>query len=224
LKRGWIAAIVIVTILGFIGAVLGMWARMLVPDAPPGLAFGQMLAEHTPVWLGALAISGVIAATMSTVDMMYQIVANTLTRDLFQRFLAINDRDRVLRLSRYSMLAAGAITIGLAVAWPDGLPELISFAFAMGGPLTILSLDAWTIRYGTKEGTVAMVAAAVLAVIYWVVASPAIAAQIDVIWVSVVVSPVAYYGVSSVVKVTGSWWTEPNSLTEVEEVKPTGDD
>lgn len=223
-RIGWLVAIVGAVVLGLIGAVLGLWARTLIPDANPSLAFGRMVGEFTPVWLGALAISGIIAATMSTADMMYQIVANTITRDYYQRFTGVSDRDQLLRVARIAILIAGVITIGIAVVWPQGLPALIAFAFTMGAPLFVLSLDAWVFRYGTKEGTVLMVAAAFLVALYWVVVSPPIAAEVSVIWPAAIVSPIVYYVVSGVVRVTGSWWSEPASLTEIELVRPLEDD
>lgn len=222
-QRGWLFSIILVGILGYIGAFLGLWANMLVEPPAPDQAFGVLLAEETPIWLGALAISGIIAATMSTADMMYQITANTVTRDFFQRFLGITSREKLLNVSRVTILAAGVFTISLAVLWPSGLPELISFALTMGGPLMVLSLDAWTFRFGTKEGTLLMVLSVIAAVFYWVIIEPSAAAGVDPIWVSAVVSIVVYYSVSAVVRVTGSWWAEPESLTEVEK-QPTGDD
>lgn len=216
-QEGWFIAIAVTMVLGLIGAYLGLWARMLVPDAPPGQAFGMLLAEQTPVWLGALAISGIIAATMSTADMMYQIIANTVTRDFYQRYRKISDPKHLLKISRQVVLASGVITIGLAITLTDlGLAGLISFALAMGGPLMVLSFDAWTLQYGTKEGTVLMVAAVIVSVFYWVIISPPFSKGIDQIWVSLVVSLTVYYTISTVARATGSWWTEPERLMNIE--------
>jgi SSS family solute:Na+ symporter len=223
-QRGWTIAIAVTMVLGLIGAYLGLWARMLVPDAPPGQAFGILLAERTPVWLGALAISGIIAATMSTADMMYQIIANTVTRDFFQRFRNVTDRKTLLRVSRGVVLASGVVTISLAVLLIDlGLAGLISFALAMGGPLMVLSFDAWTFQYGTKEGTVLTVAAVAISVFYWVIVAPPFSQGIDQIWVSLVVSVTVYYTVSAIAHATGSWWTEPERLTDIDK-QSMGDD
>lgn len=223
-QRGWFIAIAVTMVLGLIGAYLGLWARMLVPDAPPNQAFGMLLAERTPVWLGALAISGIIAATMSTADMMYQIIANTVTRDFYQRFRNISDHDHLLKVSRRVVLAAGVTTIGLSIWLIDlGLAGLISFALAMGAPLMILSLDAWTLQYGTKEATVLMVGAVIVSVFYWVIIAPPFTQGIDQIWVALVVSLGVYYPVSTITRVTGSWWTEPDRFTNIDK-KSLGDD
>lgn len=219
-RNGWIVSIVVVVIMGFIGAYLGLWAKMLVPDAQPNLAFGTMLAQETPIWLGALSISGIVAATMSTADMMYQVVANTMTRDVFQRFMNITEHDRLLKLSRVTIMAAGIVTIGIAVIWPQSLPDIISFAFTMCVPLFILSFDSWTFNFGTKEGASLMVLAAFLGAIYWVIVAPPIASEVNVIWVSTVLSPLTFYIVSGLVHMTGSWWDEPASLSKVENRQP----
>jgi len=225
IQRGWGIAIVVTVILGFIGAFIGLWARMLVPDAPPPQAFGVLLSTQTPTWLGALAISGVIAATMSTADMMYQIIANTVTRDFFQRFRNINDQDKMLRITRGVVLASGVITISTAIILADiGLSGLISFALAMGGPLMVLSFDAWTFQYGTKEATVLMVAAVIVSVFYWVIVAPPISEGINQIWVSLVVSLGVYYSISTIVRMTGSWWTEGDRMEGIEQQTVGSDD
>lgn len=215
LKQGYMIAIGLSVIIGVIGVAIGLWAQMLVSPETPDQAFGLLLAEETPIWLGALAISGVIAATMSTVDMMYQMMANTLTRDMFQRFGGITDHDRLLRYSRLTIVGAGAITIALAALWPEGLPALIAFAFATAGPLAILSLDAWYVRYGTKEGAVVMVLGVWVAIFLWefVLTTP----EVDVLWVSGAVSLVLFYATSAVARATGPWWgteTEANRVVD----------
>ncbi|MFC7157791.1 sodium:solute symporter [Halomarina halobia] len=214
-RRGWMLSIVIVGFCGLMGAVLGLWARMLVAPDDPAQAFGLLLAQETPVWLGALAVSGVIAATMSTADMMYQMVANTVTRDFFQRFTGINSRRELLRYSRITILGMGVLTIFLATSYPGSLPQMIAFALSMGGPLFVLSMDSWLTRFGTKEGTVIMIAAVIVAIFYWEFFSP-INAQIQTLWISGAVSLVTFYSVSALVRITGSWWgksTESLSTT-----------
>jgi hypothetical protein len=104
-----------------------------------------------------------------------------------------------------------------------GLAGLISFALAMGGPLMVLSFDAWTFQYGTKEGTVLTVAAVAISLFYWVIVAPPFSQGIDQIWVSLVVSVTVYYTVSAIAHATGSWWTEPERLTDIDK-QSMGDD
>jgi SSS family solute:Na+ symporter len=204
LKQGYVVAIALSVVLGIIGVLMGLWARMLVSPETPSQAFGLLISQETPIWLGALAISGVIAATMSTVDMMYQMMANTLTRDLFQRFLSVDSDEALLRYSRLTILAAGAVTITLAIVWSSGLSSLIAFAFATAGPMALLSLDAWYVRYGTKEAAVVTIVGSWIAIFLWqfVLSTPAV----NVLWVSGAVSLVLFYGTSLLVRLTGPWW------------------
>lgn len=215
LRQGYLIAIGLSIVCGVLGALIGLWARMLVSPESPDQAFGLLVAQETPVWLGALAISGVIAATMSTADMMYQMIANTLTRDVFQRFMGVDDDQRLLRYSRLSIVAAGAVTITLAAVWAEGLPSLIAFAFATAGPLMVLSLDSWLTRYGTKEGAVVMVLGSWIAITYWKFVYPN-PETVNVLWISGVVSVVVFYGVSAMVHTTGPWWgtQQPEPTTD----------
>jgi solute:Na+ symporter, SSS family len=219
-KTGYIIAAMIAFFTGLMGALIGLWAQMLVPGAEdPSLAFGELVGQEIPILIGALAMSGVIAATMSTVDIVYQSIANTVTRDYVQRFTDISNRDTLLKISRVTILVVGPLTVAAAIIYPGSLDAFIAFAFSFVVPLIILNFDSWLTRYGTKEATVVMFLAMIPTVTYWdligdgtVPALPLLdsvaGTTVDSLWVSLVISVVLFYGISFVVRVTGPWWSE----------------
>lgn len=207
LKRGYIIATLIAFFTGLMGALIGLWARMLVNPSDPALAFGLLVGEEIPLVLGALAMSGVIAATMSTVDIVYQAIANTVTRDCIQRFTTITDRPTLLKISRASIVIVGTTTVIAALAYPGALGAFIAFAFSFVCPIIVLNFDSWLTRYGTKEATVIMFLAMIPTVTYWDLISP-YGADVSSLWVSIVISVVLFYGVSAIVRATGPWWSE----------------
>src|SRR5699024_2708671 len=84
-KSAWIWTVILAFVLGIIGATLGIFARMLIGgglEDPQG-ALGGLL-DYVPVPLGAMAMIGILAATMSTVDVYLVGGVNTIIRDVAQ--------------------------------------------------------------------------------------------------------------------------------------------
>lgn len=207
LKQGYIIALSFASVIAVLGAVIGLYAQMLVDPAEPGLAFGTLLAEETPLWLGGFAASGVIAATMSTVDIIYQGSVNTIVRDYVQRFTSVTDRGSLLQISRVTMVGIGLVTMSIALAYPGALDAFIAFAFSFVAPIVVLNFDSWFARYGTKEGAVVTILAIVPLVTYWEFFSP-FAGDVHALWVSGAASITLFYGISGIVHVTGPWWRD----------------
>lgn len=206
LRQGYIIALVFSAVIAVSGAFIGLWAQMITDPGAPDQAFGALLGE-VPIWLGALAASGVIAATMSTADSIYQGIVNTVVRDYFQRFTGVNDRNELLLIGRVVVIVAGVITLGIALAYPGQLATMIAFAFAFVAPIFVLNFDAWFIRYGTKEAAVITILVIIPLVTYWEFYSPYVDSLMT-LWVAGAVSIVLFYGISAIVHVTGPWWSD----------------
>lgn len=205
-KQGWLIGAVIGFLGGLMGVFLGLWGRMLVEPESPSQVLGLLLSQETPLWMGALAISGVIAATMSTIDLVYQTAATTVTRDIFQRYLNYSDRKQLLQISRTIMGAVALTSIIISILFTGTLVEFIVFAITMIVPFTVLVFDAWLTKFGTKEGVVAMFVFSLSMIFYWTFMS---GSEVDVLWPALLTAVVTLYGVSAIVRFTGSWWTDP---------------
>jgi SSS family solute:Na+ symporter len=163
----WTWACIIALLTGFAGSLTGIYARTLVPDlANPELAFGALL-DLLPLPLTALALAGLIAATMSTVDIYLVSGVNQLVRDLFQLILGMRDSQQLLRWARWSTIVYGAATIVFAIWWTEGLGALFGFGTAIGAPLFVFFLDSWLLRVGNGPGALATVATSLLTVLVW---------------------------------------------------------
>jgi SSS family solute:Na+ symporter len=106
----------------FIPPLLGMAARVLRPGlSNPELALPSLMTmpEALPPWLGGLALAALFAAEISTADAVLFMLATSLSQDLYKSFLnpAADDR-RLLRVSRWTSVAAGALGVGLAILLP----------------------------------------------------------------------------------------------------------
>lgn len=207
LKQGYVIALAFAFVIAILGAFIGLWAQMLVDPNDPSQAFGLLLAEEVPIWLGGLAASGVIAATMSTVDTIYQGSVNTIVRDYVQRFTSITDRGMLLRIGRVTMVVIGVVTVVISLAYPGALSAFIAFAFSFVAPIVVLNFDSTYVGYGTKEATVITILAIIPLITYWEFFSP-YAGSVHALWVSGAASLVLFYCISAVVHLTGPWWTD----------------
>jgi SSS family solute:Na+ symporter len=163
----WTMSFVIALLTGIAGSLTGIWARSLVPDLDnPELAFGTLLG-YLPLPLTALALAGLMAATMSTVDIYLVSGVSQLIRDVAQLLLGMRDSQQLLRYARWVTIVYGALTVIFAIWWTEGLTALFGFGTAIGAPLFVFFLDSWLLRVGNGPGALASVVASLLTVLVW---------------------------------------------------------
>lgn len=164
----WLWTVIIPYTTGVIGAFIGMYARIIIPDVlpNPALAFGELL-NYVPIPLAAVCMAGVVAATMSTADTYIVGGINTLIRDLAQQIMKIVESKKLLSMARWATILYGLLCVVLAVTWQHGLQQLIAFGTTLGAPLTIFYLDSWLVKRGNGAGAIACVVTTLLTVFYW---------------------------------------------------------
>ena len=98
-------------------ALLGAVARIHFPDLPTqSLALPILLVEEMPLLLGSLGLAAIFSAEVSSADAILFMLATSLSRDLYQRFLKPGATDRqVLRVARAAAFAGGALGVFLAM-------------------------------------------------------------------------------------------------------------
>jgi SSS family solute:Na+ symporter len=163
----WAGAAIICAVSGFLGTTIGVYARMLEPDlANPAMAMGS-LNDRLPLVLGALVLGGLMAATMSTVDLYLVSGVNQLVRDVAQALLKIADKSRLLAIGRWATIVYGGLCVVFALRWPDSLAALFGFGTAIGAPLFVYYLDSTVLKVGNRHGAIASAVASLLVVLVW---------------------------------------------------------
>lgn len=164
---GWTWTVVITYAVGFLGALTGLYVRMLMPNlSSASLALGALI-DSLPIVLGACALGGLMAATMSTVDIYLVSGVNQLIRDVAQYLLKINDKQRLLALARWATIVYGGLCVIFAISWPSGLAALFGFGTAIGAPLFIYYLDSWLLKVGNRNGAISSAFASLVVVLVW---------------------------------------------------------
>jgi SSS family solute:Na+ symporter len=109
--------------------ILGMAARAEFPElASPDLALPVLLTERMPLLLGSLGIAAIFSAEVSSADAALFMLATSLSRDLYRRFLRPDAPDAaVLRAARLAGLAGGALGVAIALLFETVIDTLTIF-------------------------------------------------------------------------------------------------
>jgi SSS family solute:Na+ symporter len=160
-------------------ALLGMIARLRFPGlANQELALATLFMQGVPPLVGGVGLAAVFSAEISAADATLFMLTTSLSQDLFKRFVdpAADDR-RVLRVSRFAAVAAGALGVSLAVVAPTMVGPLSVFYTLLSVSLFVPVLAAlYSRRAGTPEalasiacGVTATIAAGLLPDMPWFV-------------------------------------------------------
>jgi SSS family solute:Na+ symporter len=106
-----------------------MAARAEFPElASPDLALPVLLTERMPLLLGSLGIAAIFSAEVSSADAALFMLATSLSRDLYRRFLRPDAPDAaVLRAARLAGLAGGALGVAIALLFETVIDTLTIF-------------------------------------------------------------------------------------------------
>jgi SSS family solute:Na+ symporter len=109
--------------------VLGMAARAEFPDlASPDLALPTLFTERMPLLLGSLGLAAIFSAELSASDAALFMLATSLSRDLYSRFLRPDASDAdVLRAARFAGIAGGALGVVIALVFETVIDTLTIF-------------------------------------------------------------------------------------------------
>jgi solute:Na+ symporter, SSS family len=141
--------------------LLGMVARVLHPDLPNReLALPMLLTANLPPAVGTLGLAAVFSAELSAADAILFMLATSLSKDLYQRFLnpAAADR-RVLVVARGAAVAGGVLGVALAIVAETIIGSLTVFYTLLTVILFVPVLGGlYTRRVGTTEALAAIAA------------------------------------------------------------------
>ena len=115
--------------------LLGLIGIILLPNiADPEMIVSELAYTFFPGLFAAILLSAVMAAIMSTSDSILMQAGTILSRDVYQRFInKAASQNRMVFVSRISILLAGVIGIIVAIKQPPSVFALVVFAFGTLG-------------------------------------------------------------------------------------------
>jgi SSS family solute:Na+ symporter len=179
----------------FAPVLLGMIARTYDPAlANPEFAVPIVLTEGLPVLLGAVGLAAVFSAEVSSADAVLFMLATSLSKDLYKRYVAPEASDaRVLRVARAAAVAGGVLGVLLAIVIPTVIDSLRVFYAVLGVSLFVpIAAGLHSRRPGVPEALSAI--AVGVAVLFLVRLSdlPAASRLLDPALVAIAASGVAF--------------------------------
>jgi SSS family solute:Na+ symporter len=134
--------------------LMGMMARAAHPDLPTHeLALPTLLVQDVPVIIGALGLAALFSAEVSTADAILFMLASSLSRDLYRRWVRPSATDaQVLRVARLAAVAGGAFGVLLALVAQTIIGTLSFFYSVMGVTLFVPIVGGLLLgRIGKRE-------------------------------------------------------------------------
>ena len=144
-------------IYGLVGALIGMCAKVLLPDlTDPNNAFAAIVQSALPDGIRGLVIAAALAAMMSTASAGLLAASTTLTEDLLPRLR--NGKPSSLTLARLVTLFTGVAVLVIALILNDVLGALtLAYNLLVGGMLIPL-LGAIYWKRASTAGAIASMA------------------------------------------------------------------
>lgn len=138
----------------FMPVLLGMAARAHFGDLDvPGTALLKLLAEATPLWLGALMLAAIFSAEVSSADAILFMMTTSLVKDLLEPLQRVSRSDRWrLKAARVSAVLFGVIGIFLALQFQSIL-AVLSFFYGLVTVTLCVPLLAGLFSSKAREST-----------------------------------------------------------------------
>ena len=134
--------------------LFGVIARATYPSlADPGLALPSLLIDSVPPIIGALGLAALFSAEVSSSDAILFMLATSLAKDLYGRFVNPNASDQeILAVARKAAIIGGVFGTGLAILAVSMISLLSIFYSLLVVSLFIpILIGLYTRRLGTTE-------------------------------------------------------------------------
>lgn len=151
----YLAAVLLLPI-AFLPVMIGMYGRAIYPDLSSGAVLFTVILSSLPPIIGALMISAIIAAIMSTADSQLIGVAANIVHDLYKKSINPNaTEENCKRLSLVVSVSVGILALIVALRFTT-IISLLSFTYSIlvaGMLVPVLGGYFW--KGGTSKGAVA---------------------------------------------------------------------
>ena len=138
---------------------IGMLAHSYATELPNvDFAVPIVLTLGLPALFGALALAAVFSAEMSSADAVLFMLATSLSKDIYKRYLRPDASDAdVLRVARYAGIAGGALGVALTIVIPTVLDSITIFYSLLSVILFVpVVAGLYTRRPGVPEALAAI--------------------------------------------------------------------
>lgn len=110
----FIAALIVIPI-GLPSVAVGMYMHAAEPGTLPILVLPTFLVNHVPVFIGGLAMSGIILSLLGSIGGLSLGIGTMISHDILSPLLKITDDRKLLRLTKLTVLAVMILASLIAI-------------------------------------------------------------------------------------------------------------
>ncbi len=173
-------------VLLWLPAVLfGVWGAVELPGLSgreSDVVFVRLVAAHLPAVGQGVALAGILAAVMSTVDAQFLTLSSMLIRDVLRRTRRAPSEAQQVRLGRWFVVGLAAVTYVVALWRPASIFSIASFSFSGYVTLIPTLLLGLHWRRMTAAGAIASVVVGNVALGLTAAASAPVLGVLPVAW------------------------------------------
>ncbi|TCP47857.1 SSS family solute:Na+ symporter [Tamaricihabitans halophyticus] len=177
-RRASGVALLFVLLTGICIAIAGMVMRFLYPNLSISDAASTILAsEVLPPFLGALLLTAVIMAVLSTVDSVLLVAGPAISHDIYTALLRPNTPERTrTRINRIATVVIGVLPLLLTLQELDIVQFVVlSYAALLASTITAAVLLGLYWKRATKVGAMcSMLAGFAVCLLWYLLGSPAV--------------------------------------------------
>lgn len=112
---GAFSAALIVIPVGLPCAAIGMFMHAVQPDLQPILVLPTYLLQYQPVWLGSIAMGGIVLSIIGSIAGLALGISTMLSHDILAAAMKIKDNRRIMQLNRLTVLLVLAVVSVIAI-------------------------------------------------------------------------------------------------------------
>ncbi len=135
-RRAWFfAGLLEYPMMAFLGAILGMFGRVLYPSVDPEMGLPMVIRHVLPVGATGLILAAYFAAIMSTADSCLLASVGSVVDDVYSRTIRPHAPEtHHLRVSRWATVVIGLGSVAFALYVPSVIDSiLLAYSFLVGG-------------------------------------------------------------------------------------------
>lgn len=222
--KGWLLGAALAIPFAIVMPLAGMYIRgQGISLDEPQQAFGVFIGQLPAVAAGAM-LAGILAATMSTVEVGVVAGVSVLFRDVIERGRGVKFSPAAsVRWIRAITVVYGVLAIfgGLYLhKVSPGVGALVGIAFLSAFSAALLPSVFATMlgrRFCSREASMLSIVAATAYTVYSLASGTYL--EVHPMFVSAIIATVVYLLVAAVVGVTGPWWSRADRVPGASEVE-----
>lgn len=142
---------------------LGVYGHTVFPDLigkQSDQIIPLLLGKYYPLWIGAVILSAVLAAIMSTLGAQLITISTMFTKDVYVRYIDKNaSQEKQVLVGRFFILVLALTTTAIALKPPAAILSIVSWAFTGYAVLTPTVLAGLYWKRSTAKGAISSIIA-----------------------------------------------------------------